>query len=266
MKIMKIKTEYYYLSILSLIYLLFAYMNADKFLTLRSIIIFIISIIVSILIIDNLGDFASYQYKIPQLKKAIYPFIVIYMINFCFTIFDIRLGINSKYINNTFSKIIAILLITSMIFISYFWKIKISSFNFKLTKEMLILTIIIYLIFIMLRYLGHDTVILDFRKYFVLLLNSSLKLIQPAFVEEYIYRGLLISGLLGLGLCPSKTNILQSFIFGIIHINQYPQFGILCFIPTIAQMLLGFIMGKIYFKTNSLTPCIIFHWLWNINI
>lgn len=260
----KSKYEYYYVFVLSFIYIIFySYINSANPLEKKSILVFITSIIIGLFIINNSPTFNFFKNKIPIMKNAIYPFIIIYSINFCIIILDFRYGFISSYINNTFYKIILILFITSLIFVSYFWRIKISSFNFKLTLKTLTFTLVIYFIITVLNYASSRTVTFNFSRYIITLLNSIVNLIQPAFVEEYIYRGLLISGLLGFELSTSKVNIIQSIVFGIAHINQFPQLGILCFLPTIGHMLIGFILGKIYFKTGSLMPGILFHWLWN---
>jgi hypothetical protein len=215
------------------------------------------------MLINKLAAFNLDNIKIPAIRNAIYPFIIIYVIHFAVSIIDYKLGI-FKSINNTFCKLAIVILIISTIFISYFWGIKITSFNYKISIRMILFTLFIYSISYLSSLFGRVAHLHSIYDYIIILLNSLKTFIQPAFVEEYIFRGLLISGLLSFGLDSFKTNMLQSLLFGIVHINQYPQLGILCFIPTIAQVLVGFILGKIYLKTNSLTPCIIFHALFDI--
>lgn len=85
--------------------------------------------------------------------------------------------------------------------------------------------------------------------------------VYPGFFEEFLYRGLLISKLKNYKLTEESINIIQAILFGLLHCNLYTQDVSLGFaiLATAAQMLLGYILGKIYFKTKSLMPCIIFH-------
>jgi membrane protease YdiL (CAAX protease family) len=53
-----------------------------------------------------------------------------------------------------------------------------------------------------------------------LLLNGLISLIYHAAYEEYLFRGLLISGLLYLNIEKWKINIIQATIFGLMHIYQ----------------------------------------------
>lgn len=83
----------------------------------------------------------------------------------------------------------------------------------------------------------------------------------PGFYEEVLYRGLLISALKGLGLDDDKTNILQAILFGIHHIMSWGIASWFFLLSIAAQALLGYVLGKIYFKTKSLMPCILLHGL-----
>lgn len=96
------------------------------------------------------------------------------------------------------------------------------------------------------------------------MIRASFDLVFTSFREEFLFRGLLLSGLLGLGLNTSHSNTIQAILFGLIHFHHYPELGVVSIIMTVAQMMVGFILGKLYLKTKSLTPSIIFHTLWNL--
>lgn len=88
--------------------------------------------------------------------------------------------------------------------------------------------------------------------------------VYPAFSEEVIFRGLLITGLKGYGMQYWKINIIQSIIFGLVHFSGYKGLGFIAVIFMSSQIILGYIIGIIYYKTKSLTPCILFHALIDI--
>lgn len=83
----------------------------------------------------------------------------------------------------------------------------------------------------------------------------------PGFFEEVLYRGFLISGLKGLGLSNNKCNIVQAIIFGISHVMSWGIPSWIFLLSTASQAMVGYLLGKIYFKTESLMPCILFHGL-----
>lgn len=82
-----------------------------------------------------------------------------------------------------------------------------------------------------------------------------------------MFRGFLISGLLSFNMEKWKANIIQSVIFGLGHcfvVSKGLGFHIsalAAILHTSQQMMIGYVLGKIYLKTNSLLPGIILHGL-----
>ncbi len=89
--------------------------------------------------------------------------------------------------------------------------------------------------------------------------NFIQKLYYPSIVEEVLFRGFFLSGLLAFGIREDKSNIIQSIIFGIIHVLSHNEVSIIIILSTSYQMYIGFILGKIYLRTKTLTPCIFLH-------
>lgn len=71
--------------------------------------------------------------------------------------------------------------------------------------------------------------------------------------------GLLISALKGYELKGWKINLIQSLLFGLSHFNIYISYGWLSIFMVSTQIMLGYILGKLYLKTKTLTPCILLH-------
>ncbi len=90
-------------------------------------------------------------------------------------------------------------------------------------------------------------------------------LVLVAFFEEFLCRGILISALKAYSLSEWKINLIQAFLFGILHYARYIERGIgLALLTTSYQIVIGYFFGKLYFKTKTLTPGIILHLLWDI--
>lgn len=86
-----------------------------------------------------------------------------------------------------------------------------------------------------------------------------LHLLYPSITEEVIFRGLLLTGLLSMGIKKSTANICQAILFGIVHINNYEYILILSLMKCSVQVFIGYIFGKLYLESKSLTPCILLH-------
>lgn len=80
----------------------------------------------------------------------------------------------------------------------------------------------------------------------------SISLVAPIF-EEIVFRGIILDGLL-IKYSPKKAIIISALIFGVIHGN---------FDQGVNAFLIGIILGIIYFKTKSLLPGILIHFLNN---
>lgn len=85
---------------------------------------------------------------------------------------------------------------------------------------------------------------------FVLMVLSSV--IVPAFVEEFFFRGLILSNLLPFG--RGTAILLSALLFGVMH-QSFEQL----FYATVAGVVLGFL----YVKTRSIWPCVLLHFLNN---
>lgn len=82
----------------------------------------------------------------------------------------------------------------------------------------------------------------------------SMCLVAPIF-EELLFRGAIEGELLSKWKNPFYAILLSSFLFGIVHGNPAQLFFAICF---------GMVLGTVYYKTKSLTACIILHCLNNI--
>jgi membrane protease YdiL (CAAX protease family) len=90
--------------------------------------------------------------------------------------------------------------------------------------------------------------------------------IYPALYEEFLFRGLLVSGLKGFFNNECLINITQAIVFGLMHFSIYTERGFGIWSPVFigSQVILGYLLGSLYLKTRSLTPSIILHTLFDI--
>lgn len=72
--------------------------------------------------------------------------------------------------------------------------------------------------------------------------------IVPAFCEEYLFRGAILTNLLPFG--KSTAIFASAFLFGLMHQNPMQM---------LYTMLMGVVIGYIYVKTKSIWVCIILH-------
>lgn len=153
--------------------------------------------------------------------------------------------------------------------IMYLFHLKFSIFKWSITFKELLVIILAFLCVLFPRLIIQGNSALryysSFNKKDLAYLYYCLRvLIYPAFNEEVIFRGLLITGLKGYRLEYWKINILQSIIFGLLHFGVYKGLGFIAIILMGSQIITGYILGIIYYKTKSLTPCILFHALIDI--
>ncbi|MBA5628621.1 CPBP family intramembrane glutamic endopeptidase [Moheibacter lacus] len=73
-------------------------------------------------------------------------------------------------------------------------------------------------------------------------------------IEEILFRGILLRGLLQKGISPILAIILSSFLFGLAHLNPWQFMG---------AGLLGAVFGFVYYRTKALWICIFLHALNN---
>lgn len=80
--------------------------------------------------------------------------------------------------------------------------------------------------------------------------------IMAPILEEVVFRGIVLRGLLNKGVSPTVAIWLSSLLFGIIHGNFWQFTG---------ATLIGFALGLIYYQTKSLLLVISFHMLNNVS-
>jgi membrane protease YdiL (CAAX protease family) len=80
-------------------------------------------------------------------------------------------------------------------------------------------------------------------------LSFAMMVIAAPVLEELIFRGIMLEGLLK-KYTPMRSIMISSLLFGFVHLNPW-QF--------IAGFILGVFSGWIYYKTRSLMPSIIIH-------
>ena len=77
--------------------------------------------------------------------------------------------------------------------------------------------------------------------------------VSAPILEELLFRGIILKGFLKI-YSPLKAILWSSVLFGFFHLNPWQ------FIPA---LFIGVVMGYIYWKTNSLLPCLFMHWVAN---
>lgn len=82
-----------------------------------------------------------------------------------------------------------------------------------------------------------------------------LMVIAAPILEELIFRGIILDGLLD-KYSPMKSILISSFLFGIVHLNPW---------QLITGLIIGIFAGWIYYKTRSLSLAIIIHASANLN-
>ena len=87
--------------------------------------------------------------------------------------------------------------------------------------------------------------------------NDIYSLITVAFLapvlEEIIFRGIILNGLLK-NYSPIKAIVWSAALFGIVHLNPWQFIG---------AFIIGLVIGWIYWKTNSIIPGILIHFVNN---
>lgn len=74
-------------------------------------------------------------------------------------------------------------------------------------------------------------------------------LMAPVF-EEIVFRGIIQKGLVNKGINPKKAIWITAVLFGLVHMNPWQFVG---------ATLLGYVLGLVYHKTNSLLLVILLH-------
>jgi membrane protease YdiL (CAAX protease family) len=201
-------------------------------------------------------------------KKLMPVFCIIYSILFINTLlislglYDL-LGISEGSIK-TVIKIICVLF--SFILLKSF-NISIRNFKWNVSRSQIISTLIIALVFtcVIIYFDGLRFIYMfngDILQYSLYILKT---IILVAFFEEFLCRGILISGLKTYTLSEWKINIIQASLFGILHYARYIDRGVVnALLITSYQIVIGCFFGRLYLKTKTLTPGIFIHLLWDI--
>lgn len=197
-------------------------------------------------------------------RKSLLAFGVIYIIlNLC-----VYLILYKNYFHNVSPFFIYLFLISSL-FICYLFGVKFNDFSWRINIKESILVIIIAVIIVTpeliingkYRLIYYNQYNGHFSEYLVYSIST---FIYPGIYEEFLFRGILISGLKAYNISEVKINIIQALLFGLPHGLLITNLGFKGIFLTGMQILMGYILGKVYFKTKSLTPCIILHGLIDI--
>lgn len=225
----------------------------------------ILSIFLVILLMNFIYKFKEEKDDIFINKKALLVFAIIYSINI---LMNLNINILKKVMMHwSLGKVLIIQLIMGMIpiFIGYSFKIKLSNFKWKTSVKWLLISTSIFIIYFIPKIILLGSEAFQYRNYYSkpdYIINIINALIFNVFIEELVYRGYLISGLKALKLNEFIINAIQAIIFGLIHIYQVPNTHI--FMGVSWHILMGYILGKLYFKSKSLTPGILLHLLINM--
>jgi membrane protease YdiL (CAAX protease family) len=77
-----------------------------------------------------------------------------------------------------------------------------------------------------------------------------LAVVMAPIFEEIIFRGIIQKGLINKGVKPWKAILIAAIVFGLVHGNPWQFVG---------AVLLGFVLGLVYYKTKSLLLPILLH-------
>ena len=77
-----------------------------------------------------------------------------------------------------------------------------------------------------------------------------LAVVMAPLFEEIVFRGIIQKGLINKGMNPVKAILLSSLVFGVVHGNPWQFVG---------AVLLGCVLGLVYYKTKSLLLPILLH-------
>lgn len=216
---------------------------------------FLASIFISIFGKDDMIKFKIYDKR--YIKAFIISFAVYIPINlFC------KYGLNLfENINqDSIWKIRLFQLITNcVIFLCIFAKLSLREFNWKIKIKWVLYVVIIYLIlFPIPTFILNSEIFINNLSvnFFLQFLNE---IFYPSIVEEILFRGFLLTGMISLGIKSYKANIIQSVIFGSIHIISHNEITILVVLSLSGQIFLGYLLGKVYLKSGSLSHSIILH-------
>ncbi|XMB86775.1 CPBP family intramembrane glutamic endopeptidase [Mycoplasmatota bacterium WC44] len=196
-------------------------------------------------------------------KKYLSAFLVVFISHLILLMLNRSIG----YINNDNSWLMNTLYILPFnitLLFMYFFKVGFKDFKWNMTKKTIALALLLYLILKLLTFVLFDIEKLTSTSWLYYLVNFAHNIYYPAFTEEILFRGLLLTGLIHYGFSNSKANIIHALIFGVIHILNRGDLGLVELLSTSMQMYLGYLLGKLYLSTKSLSPNILLHGLFNV--
>ena len=145
----------------------------------------------------------------------------------------------------------------SFLFIFVFG-VGLTDFNWRLNRKTLLLTVLLFVPFYLIVSHAQNFSKLNLRYY---LTSFTVSLYCPAFIEEFIYRGLMLGGLIAIGVREDRAVVIQAAVFGLTHMLNHPYPNLFLILGLSYEMFMGILFGKLYTKTGSLTPCILLHGL-----
>lgn len=254
----------------------FGYTNARGLVGYSLNLLRILLCIISLIFFDKS---TSIEEEVYSSTNAKIPFILTYLsINIIGAFLCIQ-GAPTNAATSIFNFAIIALIFAIILISSYCSKVKLNNFNFnKITVKQLISVFFCFLVYFLpyllfngkngaLRYYTNHYNTHGIYGIYAYIIYILICFIQPAFFEELLYRGLLIAALKSYNIDKKIINMIQATLFGITHYNYYLahqiSFGY-AILGTGLQILTGYILGEIYYKTKSLTPCIIFHVLLDV--
>jgi membrane protease YdiL (CAAX protease family) len=195
--------------------------------------------------------------------KDIKAFIIVFITYFVILSIFVRSGYLSND-NSFLMNTLHYLPINLTIFLMYIFGVSFKDFYWKSTFRDLLFVILLYLIlkpltFVVFEGLSFKSVTLE---YFTI--NFLYNIYYPAFIEEILFRGLLLVGLLKIGVQGDKANIIHAMFFAVVHVIDSANLSFLTFLSTSIQCYIGYLFGKLYLSTRKLTPNIILHALFNV--
>lgn len=220
---------------------------------------YVLSFIFSLLILFGFENhLINDKVEIKKEKKFLYAFILVFFVYMAIQIFSNFVNTDHYTLNQW--RLFFQVPLTMTILLGYLFKVRLNDFNWGITLKSFLVIIIIFIS------LELGTIVdlrMESNTMSFYIKNFIQKLFYPSIIEEVLFRGFFINGLLAFDEREDKANIIQSIIFGIVHIISYNELSIIILLSTCIQVFIGYIFGKIYLQTKSLTPCILLHTLIN---
>lgn len=243
----------------------------------------IISGIIIVILLDIINYYKKENKSIYYNRKAIFTFFFVYIITFyqnklfseltaffqselfskLKTFFQSKLFFKLTTLQSDVLKVIFVQLIIVIlpILTCYFFKIRLKNFSWKCSFKWILITLLIFGIIFLPQLYYYGLWILKYKNFTNItdyLINVANALIFNAGFEELVFRGFAFAAIKSFELSDTKSNIIQSILFGLIHLYAVPSIIGICL-----HTLYGYILGKIYLSSKSLTPGILLHLLIN---